>query len=115
MHALHVIVCCASALFLFFKQKTAYEMRISDWSSDVCSSDRLSPWLVMLTSRRDLGVWTRRAGLFATPEELRPSQLLLEGGTEWDNVVQIAPAQIGRKERAAPGSWNGGGELIPLH
>src|SRR3546814_3756037 len=26
-------------LLLFFKQKTAYEMRISDWSSDVCSSD----------------------------------------------------------------------------
>src|SRR3546814_19989262 len=35
-------------LFFFFKQKTAYEMRISDWSSDVCSSD--------LTLRRlDLG------------------------------------------------------------
>src|SRR3546814_4512028 len=30
--------CC---LFFFFKQKTAYEMRISDWSSDVCSSDLL--------------------------------------------------------------------------
>src|SRR3546814_2942883 len=29
--------------FLFFKQKTAYEMRISDWSSDVCSSDLLHP------------------------------------------------------------------------
>src|SRR3546814_9152271 len=28
--------CCS---FVFFKQKTAYEMRISDWSSDVCSSD----------------------------------------------------------------------------
>src|SRR3546814_8083562 len=28
-----VVVCC------FFKRKTAYEMRISDWSSDVCSSD----------------------------------------------------------------------------
>src|SRR3546814_3363498 len=28
-------------LFFFFKQKTAYEMRISDWSSDVCSSDLL--------------------------------------------------------------------------
>src|SRR3546814_8768906 len=26
-------------VFVFFKQKTAYEMRISDWSSDVCSSD----------------------------------------------------------------------------
>src|SRR3546814_3446994 len=30
-----ICVCC----FFFFKQKTAYEMRISDWSSDVCSSD----------------------------------------------------------------------------
>src|SRR3546814_2495908 len=30
---------CAALLFFFFKQKTAYEMRISDWSSDVCSSD----------------------------------------------------------------------------
>src|SRR3546814_3927054 len=29
--------CCV--VFFFFKQKTAYEMRISDWSSDVCSSD----------------------------------------------------------------------------
>src|SRR3546814_19648797 len=28
-----------ACLFFFFKQKTAYEMRISDWSSDVCSSD----------------------------------------------------------------------------
>src|SRR3546814_5900599 len=30
-------------LFFFFKQKTAYEMRISDWSSDVCSSDLFAP------------------------------------------------------------------------
>src|SRR3546814_4519542 len=30
---------CCVASFFFFKQKTAYEMRISDWSSDVCSSD----------------------------------------------------------------------------
>src|SRR3546814_10580306 len=28
-----------NSVFFFFKQKTAYEMRISDWSSDVCSSD----------------------------------------------------------------------------
>src|SRR3546814_4231831 len=32
-------VICDVYLFFFFKQKTAYEMRISDWSSDVCSSD----------------------------------------------------------------------------
>src|SRR3546814_6824758 len=31
-----LFVCC---FFFFFKQKTAYEMRISDWSSDVCCSD----------------------------------------------------------------------------
>src|SRR3546814_2805973 len=35
--------------FFFFKQKTAYEMRISDWSSDVCSSD------LYLTGRHGLG------------------------------------------------------------
>src|SRR3546814_9287530 len=36
----HVILCFV--YFFFFKQKTAYEMRISDWSSDVCSSDLLN-------------------------------------------------------------------------
>src|SRR3546814_9417999 len=30
---------CGVCFVFFFKQKTAYEMRISDWSSDVCSSD----------------------------------------------------------------------------
>ena len=30
---------CMTDMFFFFKQKTAYEMRESDWSSDVCSSD----------------------------------------------------------------------------
>src|SRR3546814_8493897 len=33
------MLCDLLFLFFFFKQKTAYEMRISDWSSDVCSSD----------------------------------------------------------------------------
>src|SRR3546814_2142930 len=34
-----VVYMCFYSVFFFFKQKTAYEMRISDWSSDVCSSD----------------------------------------------------------------------------
>src|SRR3546814_3731212 len=34
-------------MFFFFKQKTAYEMRISDWSSDVCSSDLADPLVGM--------------------------------------------------------------------
>src|SRR3546814_2976870 len=33
-------------MFIFFKQDTAYEMRISDWSSDVCSSDLLATLIV---------------------------------------------------------------------
>src|SRR3546814_3466421 len=34
-----IMKACVTSSFFFFKQKTAYEMRISDWSSDVCSSD----------------------------------------------------------------------------
>src|SRR3546814_6413401 len=41
MKKLHIL--CIKCFIFFFKQKTAYEMRISDWSSDVCSSDLLSP------------------------------------------------------------------------
>src|SRR3546814_3722135 len=44
-------------VFFFFKQKTAYEMRISDWSSDVCSSDlriRLRANAIMMLQRREL-------------------------------------------------------------
>src|SRR3546814_9540117 len=37
------MLCYCVFLFFFFKQKTAYEMRISDWSSDVCSSDLEQP------------------------------------------------------------------------
>src|SRR3546814_9475249 len=39
-------------LFIFFfKQKTAYEMRISDWSSDVCSSDLIQALRAKVTSK----------------------------------------------------------------
>src|SRR3546814_6953011 len=37
----------------FFKQKTAYEMRISDWSSDVCSSDLVELQLAAAQGQRD--------------------------------------------------------------
>src|SRR3546814_16790252 len=44
-------------IFFFFKQKTAYEMRISDWSSDVCSSDLLgSNYLVMFIGWEGVGL-----------------------------------------------------------
>src|SRR3546814_10559694 len=50
-------------LFLFFKQKTAYDMRISDWSSDVCSSDLQFTSAQMAESDKLL-VWVNRLSLF---------------------------------------------------
>src|SRR3546814_1290342 len=44
-------------LFFVFKQKTAYEMRISDWSSDVCSSDLEVGEVVTRSSNNMLGYW----------------------------------------------------------
>src|SRR3546814_19543137 len=54
-HCLCDVVWCLFEFFLFcffFKQKTAYEMRISDWSSDVCSSDlgAYHLWNVFITA-----------------------------------------------------------------
>src|SRR3546814_2614063 len=72
-----VILCSLVDVFcvFFFKEKTAYEMRISDWSSDVCSSDLGSffcssppksgvrAFLPDRTHRRDLAGPARPAGL----------------------------------------------------
>src|SRR3546814_5580137 len=52
-------ICFFVCLFFFFKQKTAYEMRISDWSSDVCSSD--------LAAAERTAEWT--TDYFNTPPE----------------------------------------------
>src|SRR3546814_2565959 len=43
-----------SFMLFFFKQKTAYEMRISDWSSDVCSSDLMADRRITLADEENL-------------------------------------------------------------
>src|SRR3546814_13198900 len=48
-----MLSCC---FFFFFKQKTAYEMRISDWSSDVCSSDLKYKHLVFVIAAAYAGL-----------------------------------------------------------
>src|SRR3546814_802294 len=71
-----------SWFFFFFKQKTAYEMRISDWSSDVCSSDLLQT--DALTAAGCYKIWTDvasgskddRPQLSAVIEHLRPGDTL---------------------------------------
>src|SRR3546814_7379477 len=56
-------------LFFFFKQKTAYEMRISDWSSDVCSSDLTVE--LHLTGHMERFAWSFDGVKFADAEPLR--------------------------------------------
>src|SRR3546814_1147320 len=60
-----MFIFCLFMLFVFFfKQKTAYEMRISDWSSDVCSSDLCSGNLAQRSEVMERMDRTE-AGLFA--------------------------------------------------
>src|SRR3546814_1361190 len=68
-----------SVNFFFFKQKTAYEMRISDWSSDVCSSDLIPcrPGRILPPPRRSSGYLRRLrqrhgVGIYATKSRQKP-------------------------------------------
>src|SRR3546814_16132016 len=56
--------------FFFFKQKTAYEMRISDWSSDVCSSDLLLPDAIAEPMMKKAGI-DRLAALHTALDAVR--------------------------------------------
>src|SRR3546814_8882123 len=62
--------------FFFFKQKTAYEMRISDWSSDVCSSDLAELRILLRACRVDVEV--TRANVLALRGQRRvgPQRLI---------------------------------------
>src|SRR3546814_9359701 len=75
--------------FFFFKQKTAYEMRISDWSSDVCSSDLRSL------------IWMIRACTGAHGP--RAESLLLTVATGDDDSTGIGDIKHG--ERAKEPDW----------
>src|SRR3546814_9815175 len=73
-------------LFLCFKQKTAYEMRISDWSSDVCSSDLFA---------RDARQLAR--ALFIFP---RKRQVVAHGYAECEERADLL-AELGTSDREA--------------
>src|SRR3546814_2707340 len=71
--------------FFFFKQKTAYEMRISDWSSDVCSSD--------------LCAWLRPRSCSSGSAEARPARHA--GPVEWPHARNLHIAGQPASDRAA--------------
>src|SRR3546814_7309251 len=98
--------------FFFFKQKTAYEMRISDWSSDVCSSDlrarsnrALRPrsadrqlWRRYLGRRSDLPVRDRDGGL--SPARGRHRRVRLADADR--NGRRLCVRRAGRECRGLP-------------
>src|SRR3546814_19571737 len=85
--------------FFFFKQKTAYEMRISDWSSDVCSSDlpaqrrfdARQPEGAVDRIERGIGAQRRKLGL-ETLRRRAAAHPIFEQGMD----AGAAPARIGR-------------------
>src|SRR3546814_3975208 len=95
---------CGSWSFFFFRQKTAYEMRISDWSSDVCSSDlsqtgRTHPPAARLCRRRN---HARRSRAGAVNGGGRAQE---RPGCRWhvvgqDHACQRALERNGRARRA---------------
>src|SRR3546814_6602601 len=75
-------------MFFFFKQKTAYEMRISDWSSDVCSSDLIA--LPLIGAYQAANALTAAGLVIATGGEAAPTLA---------NLARLQPVR-GRLERA---------------
>src|SRR3546814_10327880 len=78
-------------VFFFFKQKTAYEMRISDWSSDVCSSDLLSQFRHFLGPFKRCAVPCRRHALSMIP--FHPCRIPCHNGLQC--AGRLPPETIG--------------------
>src|SRR3546814_1535129 len=92
-------------LFVFCKQKTAYELRISDWSSDVCSSDLREADPV--TQAADVGhalaaVQARAAGWGGDP-----ARILLIGHSAGAHLVAFLAADAGFAKRQGAKPWLG--------
>src|SRR3546814_2000786 len=87
-------------MFFFFKQKTAYEMRISDWSSDVCSSDLREPLRRRPAKSSRLKPLLQKHGA-ACAVKARPRDRLGSARTSPARRVRAAPRRTGA---AAPRS-----------
>src|SRR3546814_21094395 len=105
-YSLFVIFCVlvSGVFFFFFKQKTAYEMRIRDWSSDVCSSD------LRAARGRDKGEIVRYAGLVerrdriaaARDRDQRSFARQRRGGPGERDGRSVEGRRLERAERAVP-------------
>src|SRR3546814_206435 len=83
----------------FFKHKTAYEMRISDWSSDVCSSDLLRPGVTAAIARAEsLPLSPNRAIVFTALQHYKGNILFRVTSTD-SIVMALADRQFAEARR----------------
>src|SRR3546814_3721829 len=94
-------VCVLCMVFFVFKQKTAYEMRISDWSSDVCSSD-----LIVAEAEDGLVIVDQHAAherlVLETLKHGMAGQAVPSQGLLLPEVVELDEPACDRLEAAAP-------------
>src|SRR3546814_12870802 len=93
--------------FFFFKQKTAYEMRISDWSSDVCSSDlrfgrRPEERIRHPRGVDDLGVAHRAVGVHANTDLDQQRSAFLGAGRDQPAALDLLTDRIHLRYRPRP-------------
>src|SRR3546814_4219579 len=78
-------------MFFFCKQKTAYEMRISDWSSDVCSSDLSKSWRrVSMAKKQAKTIDNRHYDVVVAPHITEKATLLSENNAVVFKVARDA-------------------------
>src|SRR3546814_8868459 len=92
-------------LVFFFKQKTAYEMRISDWSSDVCSSDLLAP-----LAHKPLGRICRSVPCTRHERGRAQGALLQNREDRCAGVIQISGGRSTKSPDGFPSPTPGSGE-----
>src|SRR3546814_9385507 len=78
--------------FFFFKQKTAYELRISDWSSDVCSSDLSSSAMASVSTASSASTFSRVSRRPRAVTQLGP------GGRGISNVGSRCSSSLSRRK-----------------
>src|SRR3546814_1111440 len=100
-------------VFFFFKQKTAYEMRISDWSSDVCSSDLLGKEFQVLASYGHVRDLIPKEGAVDTEHDFAMHYALSEKSIK--HVDAIAKAAKGAEALYLATDSDREGEAISWH
>src|SRR3546814_9335519 len=97
-----LLFCCYDLMlfvfFCFFKQKTAYEMRISDWSSDVCSSDlRHGVAVRPLSERPAVPLFHRRPADRDSGHRLEPPRLIPARGGARHPLPRSDERRVGKE------------------